>query len=87
MVITDITAYDYSYVHLLMHMNKSFSAVNPCIPGAWDTLHLNIFLAVLGLRYCTWAFCSWGEWGLLSSCGAWASTAAASLVAEHQLQV
>ena len=24
-----------------------------------------LFLAVLGLRCCTWAFCSWGEQGLL----------------------
>ena len=27
-----------------------------------------LFLAALGLRYCTWAFSSCGEWGLRSSC-------------------
>ena len=27
---------------------------------------------MLGLRCCSLAFCSCGEWGLLSSCGAWA---------------
>ena len=29
-----------------------------------------LFLAVLGLHCCTWAFHSWGEWGLLSTQGA-----------------
>ena len=33
---------------------------------------LYIYLAVLGLCCCTWAFPSCGRWGLLSSCGAWA---------------
>ena len=32
-----------------------------------------LFLAVLGLRCCAWAFSSCGEWGLLFSCGARAS--------------
>ena len=32
-----------------------------------------LFLAVLGLRCCTWAFSSCDEQGLLSSCSAWAS--------------
>ena len=30
-------------------------------------------MAVLGLRFCMWAFSSCGEWELLSSCGAGAS--------------
>lgn len=30
-------------------------------------------MAVLGVRCCTWAFSSCGEWGLVSSCGAWTS--------------
>ena len=32
-----------------------------------------LFMAALGLHRCTWAFCSCGEWGLLSTCGAQAS--------------
>ena len=40
------------------------------------------FVAVLGLHYCAQAFSPCGEWGLLSSFGAWASP-----VAEHGLQV
>ena len=32
-----------------------------------------VFLAALGLRCCTWAFSSWGRWGLLSSCNVRAS--------------
>ena len=32
-----------------------------------------LFLAVLGLLCCTWAFSSWGEWGLPSGSGAQAS--------------
>ena len=32
--------------------------------------YLFSFLALVGLRCCTWAFCSCGEGGLLSSCGA-----------------
>ena len=34
---------------------------------------LNLFLVVLGLPQCAWAFSTCGEQGLLSSCGAWAS--------------
>ena len=30
-------------------------------------------MVVLGLRCYAWAFSSCGEWGLLSSCEAWAS--------------
>ena len=32
-----------------------------------------MFLAVLGLHCCVWAFPSCCEQGLLSSCGAWVS--------------
>ena len=34
---------------------------------------LNLFLVVLGLHHCAWAFSTCGEQRLLSSCGAWAS--------------
>ena len=44
-----------------------------------------LFLAVLSLHCCTWAFSSCSERGLLSSWGAWALIAVASLVAEHRL--
>ena len=43
------------------------------------------FLAVLGLRCCSWAFSSCGERGLLSSCSARASDWVASLAGEHGL--
>ena len=36
-------------------------------------MYLFILLAVLGLRCCTQVFSSFGEQGLLPSCGAWAS--------------
>ena len=32
-----------------------------------------IYLAVLGLCCCVWPFSGCGKWGLLTSCGAWAS--------------
>ena len=35
--------------------------------------NLFLFLAVLGLCCCVWAFSSCGECGLISSCGVWAS--------------
>ena len=41
-------------------------------------LKICLFVAVLGLRCCTWAFSSWSQRGLLSSCGAWASRGAGS---------
>ena len=43
------------------------------------------FLAVLRLRYCTWAFSNCGEWGLLFVAVHRLLIAAASLVAEHGL--
>ena len=36
-------------------------------------LKKKFILALLGLCCCMWALCSCGEWGLLSSCGVWAS--------------
>ena len=57
-----------------------------------------LFLAALGLRCCTWAFCSCGERGLLFivvcelliavaslCCGAWALGAQASVAVAHGL--
>ena len=44
-----------------------------------------LFLAVLGLHCCTWAFCSCGEWGLLFVVVCGLLIAVASLVAEHGL--
>jgi len=34
--------------------------------------NIYLFLVALGLHCCAWAFSSCGEWGLLSSFGAWA---------------
>ena len=45
-----------------------------------------LFLAVLGLCCCAWAFSSCGEWGPLFIAVRWPLTVAASLVAEHRLQ-
>ena len=44
-----------------------------------------IFLAVLGLRCCAWAFSSCGERGLLFVAVRGLLIAVASLVAEHRL--
>ena len=46
-----------------------------------------LFLAVLGLCCCTWAFSSCGEWGLLFIAVCGLLIVVASLVAEHGLQV
>ena len=44
-----------------------------------------LFLAVLGLRCCVWAFSSCGEWGLLFAAVRRPLIEVASLVAEHGL--
>ena len=43
-------------------------------------------MAVLGLRFCAWAFCSCGKWGPLFISVRGPLAIAASLVAEHRLQ-
>ena len=48
-------------------------------------LFIIIFLAVLGLRCCVWAFSSCSEWGLLFVVGCGPLIAVASLVEEHGL--
>ena len=71
------------YVHIFSFLNKS----------------IYLFLAVLGLRCCAWAFSSCGEQGLLFvavhglliavaatlCCGAWALGVRASVVVAHRL--
>ena len=50
-------------------------------------IYLFIYLlAVLGLRFCAWAFSSCGKWGPLFIMVCGPLTVAASLVAEHGLQ-
>ena len=44
---------------------------------------INLFLAALGLRCCTWAFSSCTKWGLLFVAVRRLLIAVASLVAEH----
>ena len=44
-----------------------------------------LFLAALGLRCCTWAFSSCGEWGLLFVAVRRLLIVVASLVVEHGL--
>ena len=48
-------------------------------------LFMYLFLAVLGLRCCTWAFSSCGELGLLFVVVCGLLIAVASLVVEHGL--
>ena len=47
-------------------------AWQPCLDQTEDhaetSFFLFVYLAVLGLRCCPWAFSCCGEWGLLSSC-------------------
>ena len=50
-------------------------------------LFIYIFLAELGLRFCAWAFSICGEWGPLFIAVRRPLTVAASLVAEHRLQM
>ena len=50
-------------------------------------LFIFIFLAVLGLRFCARAFSSCGKWGPLFIAVRGPPTVAASLVAEHRLQM
>ena len=47
---------------------------------------INLFLAVLGLRFCARAFSSCGKWGPLFITLRGPLTIMASLVAEHRLQ-
>ena len=67
--------------HLLDGYNNFFSFFNFTL-----YLFIYLFLAVLGLRFCAWAFSSCGEQGplFITVCGP--LTVAASLVAEHRLQ-
>ena len=46
-----------------------------------------LFMAVLGLRFCARAFCSCGKWGPLLIAVRGPLIIAASLVAEHRLQM
>ena len=47
--------------------------------------HLFIYFWLHWFFVAVWAFCNWGERGLLSTCGVQASREVASLVAEHGL--
>ena len=47
---------------------------------------INLFLAVLGLRFCARAFSNCGKWGPLFIAVHGPLTIAASLAAEHRLQ-
>ena len=57
------------------------------VRGYWCRLFKKIylFLAVLGLRCCAWAFSSSGEWGLLFVVVRGLLIVVASLVVEHGL--
>ena len=49
-------------------------------------IYFYLFMAVLGLRFCTRAFSSCGKWGPLFIAVPGPLTIAASLVADHRLQ-
>ena len=51
----------------------------------FDFLKINLFLAVLGLHCCAWAFSSCGEWGLVFVAVHGLLIVVASLVVEHGL--
>ena len=53
--------------------------------GFIDLFIFFLFLAVVGLRCCTWAFSSCGEWGLLFIAVRGLLIAVTYLVAEHGL--
>ena len=61
------------------------TTVPPGKPYPLKFLFIYSFLAVLGLRCCTWAFSSCSEQGLLFVAVHGLLTAVASLVAEHGL--
>ena len=50
-------------------------------------IYFYLFIAVLGLRFCTRAFSSHGKWGPLFIAVRGPLTIVASLVAEHRLQM
>ena len=50
-------------------------------------IHFYLFMAVLGLPFCARAFSSCGKWGPLFIVVRGTLTIAASLVAEHRLQM
>ena len=64
----------------------------PCSIRVWSFFFFfliylfNLFLAVLGLRFCARAFSSCGKWGPLFIAVRGPLTIAASLVVEHRLQ-
>ena len=67
---------EHLYTGLLSICMSSFFFLNKFI---------YLFLAALGLRCCTWAFSSCGEWGLLFIAVCRLLIAVASLVTEHRL--
>ena len=58
--------------------------MSPALAGRFY-LSIYLFMAVLGLCCCAWAFSSCGEWGLLLVVVRGLLTAVASLVAEQEL--
>ena len=72
---------DYSHSLFFFFLNKRTKA-NVVFWGVF----LNLFLAVLGLRFCARAFCSCGKREPLFIAVRGPLTIAASLVAEHRLQ-
>ena len=57
----------------------------PFLPFLKKIYFIYLFLAVLGLRCCAWAFSSCGEWGLLFVAVCGLLIVVASLVVEHGL--
>ena len=65
----------------LLHFFLPFVTNRPCqLKKKNYLMNLFLFFDVLGFRCCAQAFCSCGDRGLLSSCGAWTYFASASLL-------
>ena len=86
----------WSLPELATHVGKDASTCAHAVPSTCNVPRLPqflflffkfiyLFLAALGLRYCTCVFSSCGEWGLLFIVVRGLLIVVASLVAEHRL--
>ena len=74
----------YFYLFILAVLGLSCSTWHA---GSFFFFFFNLFMAVLGLRFCARAFSSCSKWGPLFIVVRGPLTIVASLVAEHRLDV
>ena len=72
-----VCVYIYIYIYIYIYPKTSFLKLL--------NLFIYLFLSVLSLHCCTWAFSSYGEQGVLFVAVCGLLVAVASLVAEHGL--